>query len=396
MALAFPKVEYQERLARLRQRMNDMNLSLLVVVNPANMNYISGYDAWSYQSPQALLVPSTGEEPVWIGRGVDRVSADETTWLSPDSVVGYADTFADNYPRHAMEAVADEIKKRGWSGGRIGYEGDALYFSTQAFFALQKNIRQAEWVDVGVLINWLRVIKTPREIEFMRRAGQIVDKVMGVAFDCIKPGIRENDLAARIVQAQVEGVGEFGGSWPSCVPFILTGDHAGLPHAPWTTDVIPDRSFTALELGGCYHRYHVGLARTISLGEPSAGLVRLADTVQEGLEAAMAAMRPGVTCHDVWAAWQGVLGRSGFKKNSRIGYSIGLNYAPTWRENTLSLESGREHELREGMCFHIICGMFTGDGTKKGDPSYELSQTVLVKASGIETLTNFERKLLVK
>lgn len=395
MSHAFTKFEYQERLAGLRQKMNERGLSLVVVTNPANYNYISGYDAMSFQNPQALLVSNEDLEPVWIGRGIDRGSAENTTWLSRDNIIGYADKYADNVPDHAMHAVADEIKRRGWNKGRIGYEGNSYYFSPQGFLTLQKCLPDAELVDVGVLVNWLRVIKSPREIEFMRIAGQIVAKVMGVAHDSLKEDIRENELAGRIMQAQAQGVGEFGGTCPSSIPFIVTGEHAGLPHSSWTDDTIRNGSITALELAGCYLRYHGALARTFSVGEPSASLARLADTVQEGLEAAMAAMKPGVTCHDVWAAWQGVLARGGFKKNSRIGYSLGLSYPPSWREHTLSLESGREDEIREGMCFHIICGMFLGDGTNKGDPHYELSETVLVTKSGVELLTSFDRNLIV-
>ncbi|WP_407121221.1 M24 family metallopeptidase [Bradyrhizobium sp. STM 3561] len=396
MASAFPKVEYEQRLTRLRRQMNDKGLSLLVVVNPANLNYLSGYDAWSYQNTQALLVPSSELEPVWIGRSLDVAAAHNTSWLSADNIVGYAESYADNSPKHAMEAVAGEINRRGWNTGRIGYEGDTFFFSLRGFFTLQKGIPEAELVDVGVLINWLRTIKTPSEIEFMRRAGKVVDKVMRVAIDSLRPGIRENDYAARIVQAQIEGDADFGASYPCMIPFIQTGTHAGISHAPWTTDVIPDGSITVLELSGCYLRYNATLARTISLGKPSDRLVRLANTVQEGHAAAMAAMKPGVTCHDVWAAWQAVLSPSGFKKHSRIGYTLGLNYTPTWREYTASLEPGKEDELREGMCFHLLCGMWTGDGTNKGDPNYGLSETVLVTKNGCETLTNFERKLFAK
>ncbi|MER8524388.1 Xaa-Pro peptidase family protein [Mesorhizobium sp. M1076] len=395
MSHAFPKVEYQERLARLRQAMNERGLSLIIVTNPANYNYISGYDAMSFQNPQALLVSNTDVEPVWIGRGIDRGSAENTTWLLGENIIGYADKYADNFPDHAMNAVADEIKKRGWNNGRIGYEGDSYYFSPRGFLTLQKGLPEAELVDVGAMVNWLRVIKSSREVEFMRRAGQMVTKVMGVAHDSLRAGIRENELAGRIMQAQAEGVGEYGGTCPSSIPFIVTGQHAGIPHASWTDDIMKHGSIAALELAGCYLRYHGALARTFSLGEPSAGLAQLADTVQEGLEAALAAMKPSATCHDVWAAWQGVLVRNGIEKHSRIGYSLGLSYPPSWREHTLSLESGREDEIREGMCFHIICGMFLGDGINKGDPHYELSETVLVTKSGVELLTNFDRQLTV-
>lgn len=396
MAAAFPKEEYLERLKRLRQQMNKMGLSLLVVIDPAHMNYISGFDSWSYQNTQAVLVPSNDVEPVWIGRGVDGGGARHTTWLSADNIVSYADFYSDSHTHHAMEAVADEIKKRGWNRGRIGYEGDTYYFSPRAFFVLQTGLPEAEWVDVGLLINHLKTIKTAREIEFMRRAGQIVDKVMAVAIDTIRPGMRENDLAARIAQAQIEGTKEFGGAWPSSVPLVLTGAHAGYPHTPWTDDVIPDGGSTSFELAGCYFRYNAPLARTVCLGEPSAGLVRVGNTVQEALEAAMATIKPGVTCHDVWAAWQPILEREGFKKNSRIGYSMGLNYHPTWRDHTASLRSGEDVEIMQGMCFHVLGGMWTGDGTKKGDANYVLSETVLVTKTGVERLTNFERKLFVK
>src|SRR5207244_2591148 len=99
--------------------------------------------------------------------------------------------------------------------------GDTYYFGPRAFFVLRDSTPQAEWVDIGLLVNQLKTIKTPREIEFMRRAGLIVNKVMGVAIECLRPGIRENDFAARVVHAQVEGVGEYGGSFPGATPFIL-------------------------------------------------------------------------------------------------------------------------------------------------------------------------------
>jgi len=396
MALAFPQVEYLERLTRLRRRLAEMGLALLVVTDPAHLNYISGFDSWSYQNTQALLVPAADLEPVWIGRGVDAGGARQTTWLADDNIVSYADFYSDSHTNHAMEAVADEIRKRGWNDGRIGYEGDTYYFTPRAYSVLQKSIPESEWVDVGLLINQLKTIKTPREIEFMRRAGQIVDRVMAVAIEHVEPGMRESDLAGRIMQAQAEGTKEFGGACPSSVPLVLTGPRAGYPHLPWTDDVIPHGTSIGLELAGCYLRYNAALARTVSLSKPSADLVKIGNTVLEGLESAMAAMKPGVTCHDVWAAWQAVLAREGYEKHSRIGYSLGLNYHPTWRDHTASLRSGETVEIKEGMCFHVLCGMWTGDGTKAGAENYTLSETVLVTNTGIETLTRFERKLLVK
>ncbi|MDA9421015.1 hypothetical protein XH97_02420 [Bradyrhizobium sp. CCBAU 53380] len=397
MAYAFPKEEYVARLKRVREEMAKSGIDLLIVIDPAHMNYLVGYDAWSYQNTQALLVPANAShEPVWAGRGVDAISAHDTTWLSADNILAYADHYSDSHEHHAMEAIAAFIRERGWDKGRIGYEGDVYYFSPKALKVLEATLSDAEFVDVGLMINWLKTIKMPREVEFMRRAGKIADRVMSVAVDTLRPGIRECDYASRIVQAQLEGTPEFGGSWPNGVPHILTGQRAGIPHAPWTDDVIPRGASTALELGGSYLRYNAGLCRTIYMGTPPQALVRLGSVVQEGLEAALAAVKPGVTCHEVWSAWQRVLGRAGFEKKSRIGYSIGLNYPPSWRDHTASLRSGEEVELKPNMTFHMICGMWSGDGTKSGEANYELSETFLVTDTGVETLTNFERKLFVK
>lgn len=396
MPTAFPREEYQERLIKVRRRMTELGVGLLVATDPAHLNYLSGFDSWSYQNTQALLVPKQDVEPVWIGRGVDQGGAFHTTWLSPDNIVTYGDFYSDSHSQHAMDAIAEEIKKRGWNNGRIGYEGDTYYFTPRAFFALTNSIPEAEWTDVGLLINELKTIKSAREIEFMRKAGRITDRVMQVAIDYIEPGMRESELAGRVLRAQAEGVDGFAGAIPSAPPLILSGAHIGYPHTPFTNDLIRPGSYAALELAGCYMRYNTALCRTVSLGKPNPGLLRVGNIVQEGLEAAMSVMTPGVTCHDVWAAWQAVLEREGYHKHSRIGYSLGLNYHPTWRDHTASLRKGEKVALKAGMCFHMICGMWTGDGTKEGDANYELSETVLVTPKGIETLTNVERKLFVK
>ncbi|MEK9281094.1 Xaa-Pro peptidase family protein [Bradyrhizobium sp. ISRA442] len=396
MPTAFPKQEYEERLKKVRREMTSQGLDLLVVADPAHLNYLSGFDSWSYQNTQALLVPKQDVEPVWVGRGIDKGGACHTTWLSPDNIVAYEDSYSDSHSQHAMEAVAAEIKKRGWNSGTIGYEGDTYYFSPRAFYALTHGIPEAKWADVGLLINEIKTIKSPREIEFMRKAGRITDHVMQVAIDYIRPGIRENELAGRALCAQAEGVDGIGGAIPSAPPLILSGAHAGYPHTPFTNDVLERGSYTALELAGCYLRYNAALCRTVSLGKPSASLLRVGNIVQEGLGAAISVMKPGVTCHNVWAAWQAVLERKGYQKHSRIGYSLGLNYPPTWRDHTASLRKGEEIELQPGMCFHVICGMWAGDGTKEGDANYELSETVLITSKGTETLTSLERKLFVK
>ena len=97
--------------------------------------------------------------------------------------------------------------------------------------------------------------------------------------------------------------------------------------------------------------------------------------------AALEALRPGRTGHDVHGAFTEVIGQRGLTKESRIGYSIGIGYPPDWGERTVSLRAEDETEIAAGMAFHVILGMWM-DGW-----GYETSEPVLVTESGAERLT---------
>ncbi len=162
---------------------------------------------------------------------------------------------------------------------------------------------------------------------------------------------------------------------------LPTGDAAGTPHLTWS-----DREFrlgeaTTIELAGVFGRYHSPLARTVMLGEPPQRLADTAKVVAEGMQATLAAIRPGATGHAVHAAFNAVITAYGLTKESRIGYSIGIGYPPDWGERTVSLRAGEQTELAAGMAFHVILGMWM-DGW-----GYELSESVVVTPDGAERLT---------
>jgi Xaa-Pro dipeptidase len=132
------------------------------------------------------------------------------------------------------------------------------------------------------------------------------------------------------------------------------------------------------------------MARTVFLGEPPRRLARATDVVVEGTQAALDAVRPGATCEDVEAAWRRCITKHGLEKDSRIGYSTGLNYPPDWGEHTMSLRPGDRTELRPNMTFHMILGIWEeGWGL-------EISETFRVAETGAETLASFPRELLIK
>jgi hypothetical protein len=113
------------------------------------------------------------------------------------------------------------------------------------------------------------------------------------------------------------------------------------------------------------------------------------DAVEEGLDAVLETVKPGVLAGDVHRAWQTVLDRHGLVKESRIGYSIGVGYSPDWGEHTLSLRAGEETVIEQNMVVHVMLGMWLDDW------GMEMSETVAVTQSGAECLTRFPRNVQV-
>lgn len=128
----------------------------------------------------------------------------------------------------------------------------------------------------------------------------------------------------------------------------------------------------------------------MQLGKTPARVADTAKAVIEGMDAVLDAVRPGTTAEAVEAAWRKVIQRYGLKKESRIGYSIGVAYPPDWGEHTISLRPGDKTALQPGNVLHSILGMWM-DGW-----GIEISETILVTETGHETLTKFPRDIHVK
>ena len=112
----------------------------------------------------------------------------------------------------------------------------------------------------------------------------------------------------------------------------------------------------------------------------------------DGLNTALDQARPGVTCHDVEAAWREVASANGIEKSSRIGYSIGIGYpGPSWNERTASLQPGDATILEPNMTFHMIIGLWMDDW------GFELSETFRVTDDGApEVFSHVPREVFVK
>ncbi|UDF32357.1 UNVERIFIED_ORG: M24 family metallopeptidase (plasmid) [Roseateles sp. XES5] len=388
--LPFALSEYKARLHAIRTEMARRNLDLLIVNDVANQHYITGYDGWSFYTPQAVLVPLADEEPVWIGRAMDAAGGLLTAWMKPENIVGFPEDHVQRADRHPMDWIAAWITRKGWGRGNIGIELEAYYYSPKAHARLTAGLPNATFHDADLLVNWIRSVKSEAEIHYLRKASRLAEAAVTAAYDVIAPGVRECDAIARIQAAQVAGSPDFAGDITALPPTILAGENASAPHVMWSDRRFGENETVALELAGVVRRYTAGLARTMQLGTMPAKVSDTSKAVLEGMEAVLATVKAGVTAEDVEASWRQVIQRYGLKKESRIGYSIGVAYPPDWGEHTISLRPGDKTILKPGNVLHAILGMWM-DGW-----GIEISETFLVTERGCETLTNFPRDIHVK
>ncbi|PAV30847.1 ectoine hydrolase DoeA [Virgibacillus profundi] len=388
--LTFPISEFHERLTKTKQRMADAGIDVLLVTDPANMNYLTGYDAWSFYVHQVLAVMIDEDQPIWIGRGQDASAAMHTTWLDADHIIPYADHYVQSTVRHPMDFVGDLLKEKKRDKQTIAVELDAYYFTAMCYMRLVRRLPDATFVDGTNMVNWVRIIKSDQEISYIKQASKIAENAMQVAFDTLEEGVRQCDVVAGIAHAQISGTEEFGGDYPAIVPLLPTGDKTSAAHLTWSDDRFNQGDPVIIELAGCFKRYHSPLARTAVIGMPSEQMQYVSDVVIEGINTTLDAVKPGVTCEELEMVWRRVIEKNGIKKESRMGYSMGLNYPPDWGEHTASLRPGDRTVLEPNMTFHLIPGIWMEN------MGVEISESFRVTETGSEIFADFPRELMVK
>ncbi|NNU87300.1 ectoine hydrolase DoeA [Geobacillus sp. 47C-IIb] len=390
--LPFEKTEYQHREKRIKKSMEAQGIEVLFVTDPANMNYITGYDALSYYVPQGVIVSSYLKEPICIIRQQDVYCALHTTWMSKESIIPYPDKYLwEPKVLHVMDFVGDVLREKGLNNKRIGVELDSYYFNAHWYHRLEKSLPDAELVDATSLVNWIRGQKSTKELEYMQIAARIVEKAMYNAIENIDVGVRECRVAAGIYSDLLNGTGVYGGEYPSLSPIMPAGERTAGAHFSWTTEGKYQKDqLVYMELSGSYKRYHAPLTRTVFIGKPPEKVRETAKIVIEGLNVALSTIKPGVTCEEVEQAWQTTINQYGLEKESRMGYTVGLSYPPVWTENTAYFKPGEKTVLKPNMTFHIMPGMWL-DGY-----GVAITETIRVTENGCETITKFPRELFIK
>ncbi|TIU01138.1 MAG: aminopeptidase P family protein, partial [Mesorhizobium sp.] len=365
---AFPRAEYLRRLSVVKAEMEKREIDALLVSTSADITYLSGYTAKSGYIPEALIVSLKDEEPTFVTRRCDAPGAVHQMFFDSNRVIGYPEALIANPDKDGYDAIIDFLHEGGLAG-RVGMEIKSL--RPESVEKFRTRMPDAKIVDFSKAVAWIRLIKSDLEIAMMREAAAITDAGMLRAVEVIRPGVREADAAAEIISTLIRGAN--GKPSTDLSHFLLCASpRSSTPHIRWAEDVFHDGSQINLEFSGVRHGYTSGLMRTLSIGKSSEQLRRVHEGEVAGLEAALAAVKPGATCAEVAMAFNKTLKKHGFAKETRCGYAQGIE----WLEPTASLKEDDLTVLRPNMTFHLMLGNWIDE-----DFGYVISESFRVTES---------------
>ena len=388
--MSFPKSEYIDRLNKTKKSMQEKGIELLISQDTANMNYLTGYDAWSFYYAQCAIVNVNIEEPLLFVRAQDAGGAYIKSYLKNENIIVYDEKYIHTWPSHPYDHLIELIKEKKWDKMNIGLEMDSHYFTAYCYEKLIHGLPDAKFKDTERLVNWVRVIKSEAEIDLMKSAALISQEGMRTAIEVINPGVRQCDAVGEIQKTLFYGTPQYGGEYSSIATLLPTGKGTSASHLTATQDKFITGEATIIELAGVYKRYHVPMARTVLLGKAEQKKIDAMKATNEALDTGISAVKAGNTADDVAQKFWDVLDRYNIKKESRTGYSIGIGYPPDWGEHTLNISKGDKTILQPNVTFHMIAVM------QFGDWGVEASESVRVTENGSELFCNFSRDLFIK
>ncbi|WP_292329607.1 Xaa-Pro peptidase family protein [Mesorhizobium sp.] len=375
----FSTEEFRSRLRRVQALIQSKDLVGLMVYSPANIYYLSGYHTSAYFSYQVLFVPARGE-PLLLVRELERTNADEYAWVGREQQAIYTDI------EDPVEVTVRWLAELGWLSGpqAVGVEKADIALTVRQYERLREGAGRIDLEDGSGLVDQVRLIKSPQEIAYIRRAAEITDIGLAAGLEALTVGTTENEVAAAIHEAQVR----LGCEYTSLPHYISSGRRRFLGHATPSEKVVEKDDIVRFEITACVKRYSAAIMRTAVMGTPSDEVSRASDLLLECQEKAFSLMRPGAVAGDVDAAVRQPVLNVGLRETytSRVGYSLGVGFPPVSGEwAARDFMAGDNWILQPNMVFHMIV-------VAKG---ISFSETILVTETGHERLGSLERRLTV-
>lgn len=383
MALHFDRAEFDARRDRLVIEMAERKLDALLIFAQESMYWLTGYDTFGFCYFQCLVVKADGSM-VLLTRSADFRQARQTSII--EDIVVWSDRQGAN-PAVELRNLLNDLDLL---GKRIGVEYDTHGLTARNGRLLDEQLQTfAKIEDASDVIPHLRLLKSPAEIQKVRRAAALADDALDAGLPLIKQGGDEAAILAAMQGAVFAG----GGDYPANEFVIGSGADALLCRYKAGRRKLTKNDQLTLEWAGVYHRYHVAMMRTVLTGKASKRHQELYEAAHAALLACEKAMTPGNTFGDVFDAHARVMEAHGLTKHrlNACGYSLGARFAPSWMDPPMFYSGNPEPIAPDMVLFAHMIIMDSESGC-----AMCLGRTYLVTEAEPEPLSRHGLDLIVK
>ncbi len=376
----------RQRSAEFQSRLKDAAIDLAIVTDESSIAYLAGF--WGYLSvefgrPTFLLI-RPDEAPQVITPSMESEMVGAMTWV--ENIATWEDAGARRWENVLRQAIGD-------NPGIIGVERAALPPIVRNWFDDQ--LPDIELRDIAPLMAAMRMIKSPEEIAVMKQAGEIAGAMMQGAEAALGEGRPEYEAALAVIEAGTRKAAGFltAKGWEAFISPLIhnlqimqSGRDTSMVHR--RASVKPLAKGDPVYFCFCnmaqFKQYKIGFDRMFFIKQVSDEAAAVQQAAIDAQQAAVAAIRPGVTAESIAQAADEVYRERGYETGYRTGRSIGMAYL-----ESPELKHGDKTVLQAGMTFAVDGGISV-DGRLGG----RIGDSIAVTATGSEYITNYPREIL--
>jgi Xaa-Pro dipeptidase len=383
MALHFEPSEYQQRLKAAIAAMQKANLDGLLMFQQESMYYLAGYDTFGFCFFQCIYLGADGKLAL-LTRSADLRQAQHTSNIEDIRI------WTDQAGAQPATQLRDMLESLGARGKRLGIETNSYgltHFNGKAVDAALDGF--CTLVEATNLVDRLRLVKSPAELKYVRKAGKLGDEALKAGIKKTKAGADEGDILAAQHSAIFSGGGDYPGN-----EFIIGSDRdAVLCRYKSGRRKLSKRDQLTLEFAGVYRHYHAAFMRTLIIGKPSKDHLKMDEACREALTEVESALRPGKTAGDVFDAHARVMDAHGMREHrlNACGYSLGAKFTPSWMDFPMFYR-GNDVGLAPGMVFFTHMALMNSDA----GAAYCLGRTYIIGAKKPEPVSKHPLTMIVR
>ncbi|WOC16931.1 M24 family metallopeptidase [Pseudochrobactrum sp. MP213Fo] len=382
MALHFAPEEFAARRDRLMLSMAENKLDAMLLFSQESMYWLTGYDTFGFCFFQCLVVKQDGTM-VLMTRSADLRQARHTSTI--DNIVQWTDRENAN-PAVDLRNLLNEMD---FLGCRIGVEYQTHGLTAANGRKLDEQLTSfAKIIDASGMIDRLRLLKSPAEVDYARKAAALSDAIYDAALGQVRSNANEANILAAMMEANFLGDGDF----PANEYIIGSGPDALLCRYKAGRRQLHKNDQLTLEWSGVYRHYHAPMMRTVLTGKATKRHEELYQTAHEALMAVEAAMTPASTFGDVFDAHAKVLEAHSLTRHrlNACGYSVGARFTPSWMDPQM-FYSGNSERIEPDMT--LFAHMIIMDS--ETNTAMTLGQTYLTTNGPAQSLSKSSLDLII-